>query len=167
MTEGKKVSESTIISYKFAMPGDANPSPSTQFTNINGGFILKLIDDMAGIVALRHCRTSVVTASFDAMEFLQPVKVGELLILKASINWVGRTSMEVGVRVDVENMRTGETKQVSRAYLTFVSVDDNGKPISAPEIIPESEEEHLRFEEAQKRRTLRLQHREELRSKHH
>lgn len=163
----KKVSDSTITTYKFAMPGDSNPSPDTKIMNINGGVILKLIDDIAGIVALRHCQTRVVTASIDAMEFLHPVRVGDLIILKSSVNWVGITSMEIGVRVDVEDIRTSEQKQVARAYLTFVAINREGKPIEAGKIQAVSDEEQIRYEEAKKRRELRLIHRNEIRSKLH
>ena len=94
------------------------------------------------------------------MEFLHPVRVGELLIIKASVNWVGRTSMEVGVKVLAENLFTGETHVTGRAYLTFVAVDQNGKPIPAPKLIPETNDEKRRYEQAQIRRKIRLEHKQ-------
>lgn len=155
--------KSAIVTYKLAMPQDSNPAPGTDLlerANINGGSILHLIDNTCGIAALRHCRTRVVTASIDRMEFLNPVKVGDLIIVKASVNWVGRTSMEVGCRVEVEDLFTGEVKQVGRAYLTFVAINEEGRPINAPPIKPESEDEERRYEQAQDRRKGRLAHRE-------
>jgi acyl-CoA hydrolase len=143
------------------MPEHSNPSPDSLFTNVNGGVILNEIDNVAGIAALRHTRTRTVTASVDAMEFLHPVRVGELLIIKASVNWVGRSSMEVGVKVLAENLFTGETNVTGRAYLTFVAVDLDGKPIPAPQLIVETEDEKRRFEQAQIRRKNRLEHREQ------
>jgi acyl-CoA hydrolase len=100
------------------------------------------------------------------MEFLYPVKVGDLIITKASVNWVGTTSMEVGCRVEVENLLTGERKQVGRAYLTFVAIDNKGKPIPAPKILPETKDAERRFEQAQDRRKLRLKHRELMKIKY-
>jgi acyl-CoA hydrolase len=156
----KNVNESLVTTYKIMMPEHSNPSPDTHFTNVNGGIILNEIDNVAGIAALRHTRTRTVTASLDAMDFLHPVKVGELLIIKASVNWVGNTSMEVGVKVIAENLFTGETNVTGRAYLTFVAIDENGNPISAPKLIPESDEEKRRFRQAQERRKNRLEHRQ-------
>jgi acyl-CoA hydrolase len=142
------------------MPEHSNPSPDANFKNVNGGVILNLIDNVAGIVALRHTRTRVVTASFDAMEFLHPVRVGELLIIKASLNFVGTSSMEVGVKVMVEDFFTGETNVTGRAYLTFVAVNHDGKPITAPKLILETNDDHRRFKQAQERRKNRLAHRQ-------
>lgn len=155
----KMVSESQVTTYKVMMPEHSNPSPDAHFTNVNGGVILKEIDNVAGITALRHTRTRTVTASLDAMEFLHPVKVGELLIIKASLNYVGTTSMEVGVKVMTENLFTGETNVTGRAYLTFVAIDDNGKPVSSPKLVPVTDEEKRRYFEAQERRKNRLEQR--------
>ncbi|OLS27605.1 MAG: putative acyl-CoA thioester hydrolase [Candidatus Heimdallarchaeota archaeon LC_3] len=156
----KKISDSRVTTYKSMMPEHSNPSPDSHFKNVNGGVILNLIDNIAGIVALRHTRTRVVTASFDAMEFLHPVRVGELLIIKSSINFVGTSSMEVGVKVMVEDFFTGETNVTGRAYLTFVAVDQDGKPIPAPKLILETDDDHRRFKQAQERRKIRLEHRQ-------
>ena len=156
----KKVSESRVTSYKTMMPEHSNPSPDSHFKNVNGGVILNLIDNIAGIVALRHTRMRVVTASFDAMEFLHPVRVGDLLIIKASLNFVARSSMEVGVKVMVEDFFTGETNVTGRAYLTFVAIDNDGRPIPAPKLILETDDDHRRFKQAQERRKNRLLNRQ-------
>jgi acyl-CoA hydrolase len=157
--KSKFVRESAIVWEKIAMPEDANPGN----INVNGGVVLQLIDNIAGISALRHCRTRTVTASIDKMDFIYPVKVGELIIIKASVNHVFGTSLEVGVRVDVENIYTGETHTTGRAYLTFVAVDQEGHPIKVPYLVqPETEIEKRRYKEAQKRRKLRLDDREKM-----
>lgn len=153
----KFVKDSSIINYKIAMPEDTNPGN----VNVNGGRVLQLIDNIAGISALRHCRTKTVTASIDKMDFIYPVKVGELIIIKASVNCVFGTSMEVGVLVEVENIMTGERHTTGKAYLTFVAVDGEGNPIQVPFLVqPETEDEKRRFKEAQIRRKLRLEQRE-------
>ena len=156
----KKVRETSIEHYQIMMPHQGNPG-----TTVNGGVILNLIDKVAGICVLRHCRNRAVTASIDAMQFLHPVHVGDLLIIKAQINWVGHTSLEVGVSVEVEDLHTGERYQTGNAYLTFVAVDDNGKPKVAPKIVPETTEEKQRYEDAILRRELRLKNKELLMKK--
>ncbi len=155
----KTPSESAIETYQIMMPSHSNPSwkdGKVELGTVNGGAILNLIDNVAGIVALRHCRTRVVTASIDSMSFLSPVHVGELLILKASVNYVGKTSLEVGVRVETENLRTGERRKTGTAYLTFVAISETGKPIPVPPLKPKTEEEKRRWEEAKRRREERL-----------
>ena len=136
------------------LPADAN-----QAGNVHGGSIMKLIDTAAGIAALRHCRTNIVTASMDRLDFHEPVFIGELVILRASINYVGKTSLEVGVRVEAENLMTGEVRHTNSAYLTMVSLDKHRKPTAVPKIIPETEDEQRRFEEGR----MRAQRRKELR----
>jgi acyl-CoA hydrolase len=125
--------------------------------NVQGGVIMKLIDTTGGIVAGRHARSNVVTASVDRVDFHTPVYVGELVTLKASLNLVGRTSMEVGVRVESENVITGEARHTASAYLTFVALDAAGKPRPLPPLILESEDEFRRNRDAQTRREYRLQ----------
>jgi acyl-CoA hydrolase len=134
------------------MPQDANIQG-----NVYGGTIMKLVDEIAGIVAGRHCRQNVVTASIDRMDFFKPVYIGNLLILKAAVNHVGRTSLEVGVRIEAEDLKTGEVVHTASSYLTFVALDSEGKPTLVPAIIPETPEEKRRFNEGAQRRLMRLQ----------
>ena len=155
----KFVKDSVITNYKIAMPEDSNPGNE----NVNGGIVLKLIDNIAGIAALRHCRTRTVTASIDKMDFIYPIKVGELIIISASVNCVFGQSMEVGVKVEVENLRTGDRHTTGKAYLTFVAVDQVGHPIQVPFVVePETINEKRRFKEAQQRRKLRLEQRDRM-----
>ena len=152
--QGKRISESTIIMVQPMSPQDANPSG-----NVQGGVIMKLIDLAGGIVAQRHTRTNAVTASVDRIDFLHPVYVGEVLSLKASLNLVGRTSMEVGVRVESENPLTGEIRHTASAFLTYVALDRSGKPVEVVPLILETDDEKRRNEDAQARREARLRER--------
>lgn len=124
---------------------------------VHGGVIMKLVDDAAGAVAGRHSGGPAVTASMDEMAFLEPVRVGDLVHVKAQVNWTGRSSMEVGVRVLAErwNESTPAT-QVGSAYLVFAAVDADGKPRTVPPVLPETEKDKRRYQEAQIRRTHRL-----------
>ncbi len=150
--QGKTVRESQVIMAQMMMPQDTNPAG-----NVHGGVIMKLIDTAGGIVANRHTRSNTVTASIDRLDFHYPVYVGDLVTFKASLNLTGRTSMEVGVRVEAENVFTGEVRHTASAYLTFVSLDAAGKPQPVPPVIPETEEEKRRNTEAQARRQVRIQ----------
>jgi uncharacterized protein (TIGR00369 family) len=132
-------------------PQDANPAG-----NVHGGVIMKLIDTAAGAVAIRHARSNAVTASIDRLDFFHPVFVGDFVTLRASLNFVGRTSMEVGVRVESENLLTGERRHTSTAYLTYVALDGQGQPLPLPPMILETEEEKRRNREAKVRRETRL-----------
>lgn len=134
------------------MPMDANVSG-----NVFGGTILRLIDEVASIVAFKHARKNVVTASIDRMDFLAPVYIGDLLRLNASINYVHKTSMEIGVRVEAENPLTGDVRHTGTCFLTIVALDKNGRPSPVPPLVPETEEDKRRWEEAEARRSLRLQ----------
>ncbi len=136
---------------RLMMPGDANAQG-----NVYGGSILRLVDEIAGVVAARHARCNVVTASLDRMDFLSPVYLGNLLILKAAVNYVAHTSMEVGVKIEAEDLRTGDRIQTGTAYLTFVALGKNGKPTPIPKVIPQTEVERLRFKEGRLRREQRL-----------
>ncbi|MCC3653568.1 MULTISPECIES: acyl-CoA thioesterase [Streptomyces] len=136
---------------------------------VHGGVIMKLVDDAAGAVAGRHSGGPAVTASMDEMVFLEPVRVGDLVHVRAQVNWTGRSSMEVGVRVMAErwNESTPAT-QVGSAYLVFAAVDAEGKPRPVPQVVPETERDKRRYQEAQIRRTHRLARRraiKELREK--
>ena len=137
------------------MPTDANPSG-----NVYGGSILKYIDEVASIVTFRHSRTNVVTASIDRMDFLAPVHIGDILILKAAINYTGRSSMEVGVRVEAENPHTGHVVHAGSCYLTMVALDASDRPTPVPPVTPSNDEERAWFENGQRRRKDRLRVRE-------
>jgi acyl-CoA hydrolase len=128
--------------------------------HVHGGAIMRLCDEVAGIAAIRHCGTRVVTAGMDRMTFLVPVYLGQLLTVRSTVNAVWRTSMEVGVRVESEDVRTGEVTQTSTAYLTMVALDDDGRPTEVPPLAPETPDERRREQEAQLRRRNRLAERE-------
>ena len=147
----KRVSESAVATSQVMMPQDANPSG-----NVHGGVIMKLIDTAGGVVARRHTRSNAVTASIDRLDFHHPVYVGDLLTLKASINLVGKTSIEIGVRAEAEDLLTGKIRHTGSAYLTFVALGSDGRPIKVPGLILETEEEKRRNREASDRRDLRL-----------
>jgi acyl-CoA hydrolase len=147
----KTVKNSQADMIQIVFPNDANP-----LGNVFGGRVMQLIDIVGSVAAMRHARTAVVTASMDRLDFLSPAYVGEILILYASVNFVGNTSMEVGVKVIAENPITAERRHTASAYLTYVSVDASGKPVPLPPIIPESAEEIRRFTQAQERRSHRL-----------
>lgn len=132
------------------LPNDANP-----LGNLLGGRLLHFIDLAGAMAAHRHSRSYVVTASMDHIDFLHPVKVGDLLILKSSVNRAFRTSMESGVKAYVENYMTGERRHVSSAYLTFVAVDKAGHRLQVPPLVPETAEEKERYEGALRRRQAR------------
>ncbi len=129
---------------------------------VHGGVVMKLVDDVAGVVAQRHSGGAAVTASMDEMDFLSPVRVGDLVHAEAQVNWTGRSSMEVGVRVLAEpwNEAGVEPVRVATSYLVFVAVDGNGRPRPVPPVLPESDEDRRRFAEAEIRRTHRLARRE-------
>ena len=152
--KGKKVSESMVTLSHVVLPQDANPAG-----NIHGGVIMKLIDNAAGVVAHRHARSNVVTASIDRLDFHYPVYVGDLVTLTASLNMAGRSSMEIGVRVESENMISGETHHTASAYLTFVALDKDGKSLEVAPLIIESAEEKRRLENSQRRSTHKTQER--------
>ncbi|MFH1169845.1 MAG: acyl-CoA thioesterase [Chloroflexota bacterium] len=149
--EGKSVRESSVVTVQLMTPQDANIAG-----NVHGGVIMKLVDTAAAAVAIRHTRSNVVTASVDRLDFHHPVFIGDMVTIRASLNMVGRTSMEVGARVSAENLRTGETWHTASAYLTMVALDENGKPCEIPPLILETAEETRRNRQAQARREARL-----------
>ena len=153
----KSVSESQIIMTEMVLPSDTNA-----LGTIFGGKIVSLMDIAAAMAAGKHSRSIVVTASIDALHFVSPVKLGEYIHIKASVNYAGRTSMEIGVRVDKENPLTGEMKHTATAYLTFVALDSDGKPRVVPGIAPENADERRRYEAAKIRRQSRIRLAEEL-----
>lgn len=140
---------------QLMQPSHANPAG-----NVHGGQVMKMIDDAAAVVAVRHARCNVVTASIDRLDFHAPVFVGNLMVLKASMNYVGRTSMEVGVRAEAEDLRTGTVRHTASAYLTFVALDDQGKPQGVPPLTPETDEDQRRWNEAIRRRDERAKRRD-------
>ena len=155
----KRVQDSQVIMTEMCLPQDTNA-----LGTIFGGKVMALIDIAAAMAAGKHARSSVVTASIDALSFVAPVKLGEYIHIRASVNYVGRTSMEVGVRVDKENPFTGEMKHTATAYLTFVALDSDGHSRAVPELIVQSPEEIRRHSEALKRRASRMKLAEELKS---
>jgi len=152
---GRFVRESVSEYSELALPTDAN-----MLGNVLGGKVMHLVDLAAALAAVRHARCAVVTASVDQMSFLHPVHIGQLIMLQSSVNRVFRTSMEIGVRVQVENLLTGQRKHTSSAYLTFVALDELGKRTPIPPVIPETDDEKRRYAEAQERRAYRLAMRE-------
>lgn len=159
--EGKKVSESRVIMAQVMNPEHTNPAG-----NVHGGNIMKLIDSAGGVAATRHARAHAVTASIDRMDFHSPVFIGDFLTLKAAVNYVGNTSMEVGVRVEAENLLTGETRHTGSAYLTYVSLGPNKRPMPLPPLILETEEDQHRNAEAAERRRMRLAEKKKEKEKH-
>jgi acyl-CoA hydrolase len=148
----KAVRESISEYSELALPNDANG-----LGNVLGGKVMHLVDLAAALAALRHARRPVVTASVDYMNFLHPVKIGQLILLRSSVNRVFRSSMEIGVKVWVENLQTGAVRHTSSAYLTFVALDAIGQTVPIPPVIPETEDEKRRYEEAARRRDYRLE----------
>lgn len=155
--DGRRVSESQTELIHWMGVLDAN---SAGF--IHGGTVMKLCDEAAGAAAVKHSRSRVVTAGVDRMAFMTPIHVGELVTFSASVNAAWRTSMEVGVRVEAENPRTGERRHANSAYLTMVAVDEEGHPVEVPPLITETDEQRGREAEAQLRRRNRLRERDEI-----
>lgn len=147
---GKPISESRTVMSRQMMPQDANPAG-----NVHGGVIMANIDTVAAVVGMRHARRNVVTASVDRLDFLAPVFIGDLIHLKASCNFVGRSSMEIGVHVRSENPITGTCRHTVSAYLTFVALDEDGRPTALPELILENDEDRRRNTAARIRREIR------------
>jgi acyl-CoA hydrolase len=152
--EGRRVSESTSEYSELALPNDANG-----LGNLLGGKIMHLVDLAGAIAATKHCRNVVVTASIDHMDFIHPVRLGQWVRLRASVNRAFRTSVEVGVKVWVEDLIRGGQQHVSSAYLTFVAINPEGHPIPVPPLITETDEDKRRFEEAGARREYRISQR--------
>ncbi len=147
--EGKPVSASRISLTQHMLPQDTNPAG-----HIHGGVILKYIDTAAGIVAMRHCRGNAVTAAIDRVDFLKPVFVGDLAHFHASLNWVGHSSMEVGVSVWGENLFSGDFRHTASAYVTYVALGADGRPCCVPPLILETADDKRRNEEATMRQEL-------------
>jgi acyl-CoA hydrolase len=151
--KGKSPKESAVETRYLIMPHQANPH-GTAF----GGVIMAWIDMVAAMAAQRHCGKEVVTAGIDSLTFKEPIRIGDHVALRASVNYVSRSSMEVGVRVTRENPYTGEQAVATTAHLTFVALDENKKPTTAPPILPETDQEKRRYEHAM----LRVKARKEI-----
>jgi acyl-CoA hydrolase len=146
----RTVSESQAERSEIVFPADSNA-----LGNLFGGRLMQYIDLCGAMAASRHARAITITAGMDQLDFIAPVKVGELLIMKSSVNRAFRTSMEVGVRVMVEDVEEQRLRHVSSAYLTFVAVDRMGKRLVVPQVIPETENQKRRYEDAGRRREMR------------
>lgn len=146
MKTAKTPSESSIEMRELVMPNHTNPQ-----NTVFGGTVMSWIDIAAAMVAARHCGRPVVTAHIDDIDFIAPIKMGYHVLIQASLNYVGRTSMIVGVKVTSENPYTGESRTTTKAYLTFVALDDLGRPVEVPPLQPETDDEVRRFENAKKR----------------
>jgi acyl-CoA hydrolase len=132
------------------------PHMANVLGNVHGGVLLGMMDRAAAVAAIRHARTTCVTVSMDRVDFLEPIHLGELVTLRASVNYAHRTSIEVGVRVEAENLVTGEVRHTNTCYLTFVAIDASGRPTPVPPVRPETEEEEERYRAAEERRARRL-----------
>lgn len=151
----KTPSESSVEMREMVMPNHTNPQ-----NTVFGGTVMSWIDIAAAMVAARHCGRPVVTAHIDDIDFIAPIKMGYHVLIQASLNYVGRTSMIVGVKVTSENPYTGEVRTTTKAYLTFVALDDLGRPVEVPGLKPETEDEIRRYENAK----MRVQMKKDVRS---
>ncbi len=159
--QSKTMRESqTILSHLMRLT-DANP-----LGNVHGGTIMSMVDEAGGVAAARHVGRPVVTVAIDSMAFYSPVYVGNLVVLKASLNYVGRTSMEVGVRVEAEDVLTGQVTHTNSAYLVYVALDENLQPVEVPALVAETPEEQRRMEEGRLRQEERKRRRQADKSRH-
>ncbi|MCK9409094.1 MAG: acyl-CoA thioesterase [Bacteriovoracaceae bacterium] len=154
--------ELPLLPHQAGMTQLVLPNDTNQLGNLLGGQLMHWIDLVAAIAAARHSHRICVTASVDDLNFLHPIKIGEVVTLLASVNRVFRTSMEIGVKVISENLLTGATKHANTAYLTFVALDENGKPMQVSQVPYSTEEEQRRFDDALHRRELRLARRKKI-----
>jgi acyl-CoA hydrolase len=152
----RTVKESQHESSQIMMPGDAN-----NLGHVFGGVIMAMVDSTAAVAAIRHSRTACVTASIDRVDFREPIHLGDLVVMKSSVNYVGRTSMEIGVRVEAEDLQSGMRRHTNSCYLTFVAVDRSGRPIEVPDLKPETPDEIRRNQAAAERRRRRLEERQQ------
>ena len=135
------------------------PQHANNLGHVFGGVILSMMDRTSAVAAIRHARNDCVTVSVDRVDFREPVHLGDLVIMRASVNFAGRTSMEVGVRVETENLVTGERRHTNSCYLTFVAIDADGRPVEVPPLLPETDAERRRHAAALERRRRRLEER--------
>lgn len=149
--KAKSVQDSRINIAQLMQPEHAN-----NMGNVHGGWIMKLVDEVGALVCMRHAQRRAVTVAIDSMVFHKPIKIGDLVILSGELTFVGRSSMEVEVKVQAENPYWGERMQTNTAYLVYVALDENGKPTRVPALFMETEEEKNKFEEAKQRQAKRL-----------
>jgi uncharacterized protein (TIGR00369 family) len=152
---GKPVSASRISLAQLMQPEHAN-----NLGHVHGGWIMKLVDEAGALACMRHAQQRVVTVAVDRMTFHQPIRITDLVTLTAEVSYVGRTSLEAEVHVVAENPITGERTHTNTAYLVYVALDENGKPVPVPRLIPETEEQRRRMEEGKARQKYRLAQRE-------
>ena len=155
--EPKPASDSASILVRWMGIADANAAGF-----VHGGAVMRMCDEAAGIAAIRHSGIRVVTAAMDRMTFERPIRIAELVTCRAQVNAAWNTSMEVGVRVEAENPRSGEIRHTSTAYLTMVAIDEEGNPSAVPQLLPQSDQELRRNREAELRRANRLAEREQI-----
>lgn len=151
---GRPCRESQHETSEIMMPQHAN-----NLGHVFGGVILSMMDRTAAVAAIRHARRSCVTVSIDRVDFREPIHLGDLVIMRASVNFAGRTSVEVGVRVEAEDLITGVRRHTNSCYMTFVAVDREGRPVPVPPVIPETDSEKRRHAAARERRRIRLEER--------
>jgi len=148
--QGKTPKESIVVMTEIVLPSDTN-----MLGNIFGGTVMKWIDICAALVARRHCRRIAVTASLDRLNFMSPIKLGDTAVLNGKIIYTGKTSMDIRVTVESEDIKTGKRNLTAKALLTFVAIDDKRNPVAVPALIPETDEEKKDFEEAKQRRKVK------------
>jgi acyl-CoA hydrolase len=158
--ERKTVRETQVTLSQLMLPKDAN-----FMGTIHGGIIMKLIDEAAGVAAYRFCRRRAVTAHIDSIDFHHPVQVGALIVLKAQVNYAGKTSMEVGVRVESEDLPSGDVTHTNSAYLVFVALDESGRPAAVPTLVAETDDDRRRWIDAEDRRARRAATKEAARAR--
>ena len=147
----KRVADSKVTISRLMEAADAN-----LLGNVHGGVLMKLVDEVGGIAAARHAQRPVVTVAIDSVTFISPIRVGDLVVLTATLTWVGRTSMEVQVHVEAENLFTSNRTHTNSAYVVYVALDENGKPTEVPRLIAETTEQRQRMIEADVRQAQRL-----------
>ncbi len=146
----------TVRASRISIAQLMQPEHANNQGNVHGGWIMKLVDEAGALACMRHAQRRVVTVAIDSMEFRQPIKIGDLVILNAEVTYAGHTSLEAEVVVQAENPVTGERNHTNTAYLVYVALDENDKPTSVPPLIPETEDEKKKMEEAQLRQSRRL-----------
>jgi acyl-CoA hydrolase len=149
--QGRHPRESEAVMSELMMPQHANI-----MGNVFGGVLLSLVDRAAAVAAISHARRPCVTVSVDKVNFREPIRVGELVTALARVNFTGRSSMEIGVKVIAENVLTGEQRHTNSCYLTYVALDDHGQPTQVPPVVPETPDEKRRYDRAAKRRATRV-----------